>query len=84
MIKRHGDSANLRRSVDDIMYKYIEDIAGATYDYFGTASPGSLTSNPVWRIMRVNKVSGSFETAYPDGRADFNQIWDNRTTLTYL
>ena len=51
-----------------------------TYTYLGEASPGSLSSVGRWRISRVTNSSGSI--AYASG-ARFDQIWDNRASISY-
>lgn len=53
------------------------------YTYFGKAAPGSLTSAAVWQIQRMG-VSGTVTTyEWADGDREFNNVWDNRTSLTY-
>ena len=50
-------------------------------DYVGEASIGSATSSAVWRIRKIDNTSGLIlEWA---GAGAFNQIWDNRASLTY-
>lgn len=59
------------------------DQASATVTYIGQAAPGTATSAASWRIQRMS-VSGTVTTlAYADGDLNFNNIWDNRSSLTY-
>lgn len=54
--------------------------------YFGTAAPGSATSDPVWRIIKLD-YSGTgnlLDVLFANGSRSFNQIWDNRVGLSYL
>lgn len=52
--------------------------------YVGEADPGSLPSDPVWRIKRISDDGSEFITIqWAGGVATFSQIWDNRTSLTY-
>lgn len=52
--------------------------------YFGWAAPGTATSVPSWRVQRM-LVSGNTKTfQYADGNLAYDNVWDNRTTLTYL
>lgn len=70
-------------SVDSIPYTpNIDDYSTANYIYVGQADPGSLESDPVWRIKRLNTSSG-LQGSWADGDALFNNVWDDRTTLTY-
>lgn len=55
------------------------DDAG-TYKYLGEADSGTATSAAQWSICRVTNASGSI--LYAAG-GQFNQIWDNRTSLSY-
>lgn len=57
------------------------DDAG-TYLYVGEALPDQATSDPVWRIARVVNASGSKKWA--DGNGNFDNVWDDRASLTYL
>ena len=51
-------------------------------DYVGEASIGTATSAASWRIKKVDSTSGTIIT-WADGNASFDNIWDNRTSLTY-
>lgn len=55
---------------------------GATYMYIGAALPGSAESDAVWRICRYTlaNVSGMM---WADGSTDFNQVWNDRSSLVY-
>lgn len=82
---------------DDIITA-IEGIGGATkyvtlidettttdVTYIGKAVPtGSAinTSSSVWQITKIDESSGTVIT-YADGDLLFNNIWDNRASLTY-
>jgi hypothetical protein len=51
--------------------------------YFGNASPGTLTSAGSWQIQRMS-TSGTAQTfKYADGDVSYDNVWDNRTSLTY-
>jgi hypothetical protein len=52
--------------------------------YIGYAERGSTTSQPVWRIKKIITVNGITTIGYVSGKLNFNYIWDNRTTYTYL
>lgn len=65
------------------VYKTYIDEASATITYIGKASTSALTSNAVWQIMKM-EISGSITTiTYADGDSEFNNIWDNRASLSY-
>jgi len=61
------------------------DEAGSGITYIGEAAIGSNTASAVWRIKKLDE-SGNPELIikWADGNSNFDNIWDNRTSLTYL
>ncbi len=55
---------------------------GATYMYVGEATPGTATSTASWRIKRIQLDPG--HVLFADGDSQFNNVWDDRASLTYL
>ena len=57
---------------------------GETTFYKAEALPGTADSAPEWRIRRivVTEDCDSTET-WADGDAEFDNVWDDRLTLTY-
>lgn len=55
---------------------------GATYTYIGYAVPGSLSSTATWKIKRLTNANNTI--VWADGDALADNIWDNRTSLTYV
>lgn len=52
--------------------------------YRGDALPGTLTSALLWRVQRLTLQSdGDTEIVFADGDDNFDNIWDNRLSLTY-
>ena len=62
-----------------LQYDYID----ATTSYRGEAVPGSLTSDPLWRVQRITITGDDLVIGWADGSSDFTQIWDDRLSLTY-
>lgn len=58
----------------------IDSTTTAGYTYFCDAAPGSLSSAAVWRISRMSSAG---VTQWADGNANFDNIADNRASLTY-
>lgn len=56
----------------------------ATVNYIGEAAFGSPTSSAVWRIKRLTLTGDSFVLDWAEGNDNFDNIWDNRASLTYL
>lgn len=59
----------------------IDDVGAITY--IGKALPGTLTSAPNWKIMRVEDIGGGDLEIKWAGSANFSQIWNNRSSLSY-
>ena len=63
--------------------KTLIDEASATVTYVGVAAPNALTSVAVWRIQKI-VVSGTVTSIlWADGNNKFDNIWDDRASLTY-
>jgi hypothetical protein len=57
-----------------------------TLTYVGQAETGTATSAASWRIYLVDETGSGDEELiklYADGSTDFDQVWDDRTSLTY-
>lgn len=64
-------------------YKTNIDEASATVTYIGRASTKAATSEAQWQIVKI-EISGNVTTMkYANGSYTFDQIWDNRASLTY-
>ena len=66
----------------DRLLTLLLDEASTTISYIGEAAPASSSSAPVWRIRRLDTTSG-VSLLYADGNTNFDNIWDNRASLTY-
>ncbi len=52
--------------------------------YLGSAHPGSAESAAVWVIQRVSIYGNeSTDTLFANGKATFDQVWDDRASLSY-
>lgn len=52
--------------------------------YLGTAIPGSLPSEAKWLIKKITISGGSVSILMANGSSESNQIWNDRSTLTYV
>lgn len=55
---------------------------GATYTYIGEADAGALVAGAVWRIKRM--TNADYTIVWADGNAAFDNVWNDRASLTYL
>lgn len=62
----------------------IDDVSTTGITYVGKATVGSSPSSPVWQIQKLDESGTPVTTVITwAGGGSFNQIWDNRTSLTY-
>ncbi len=54
---------------------------GATYLYVGKAAMGAATSAASWQIARITQTDTTM--LWCDGDGNFNNVWDNRASLSY-
>lgn len=75
-------SASIGSSAYDIR---LDDTTTANVTYIGKAAlTGSAiaTSSAVWQVQKIDETTGMIIT-WADGDSSFNNIWDNRASLTY-
>lgn len=72
-------------SEEDMVYTKRVDFINDSLIYRGEATPGSSDSSPVWRIHKLTiGIDGDITETWANGDSKFDQIWDNRLSLTYL
>lgn len=54
-----------------------------TTTYFGYALPGAATNRPEWQVFRMVESGADSIITYADGNENFDNIWDNRASLSY-
>jgi len=52
-----------------------------TVTYLGTAKPGTATSAASWRVKKVTNASG--DIVWADGDDSYDNVWDDRASLSY-
>lgn len=68
--------------ISDWQLQVLIDEASPTVLYVGDSAPGSAASDAVWRIYKI-VISSGLSLKYADGNTRFDNIWDNRSSLTY-
>lgn len=61
----------------------IVDEASSTVTYIGKAEPGSAENAAVWQIKKITISGTETITTWADGDAQFNNIWDNRLSISF-
>jgi len=68
--------------IEDVPNIIDESTEGTTY--IGYAKRGTALDQPNWRIKKIVTVDGITTVGYVDGKLNFNYIWNNRASYTYL
>lgn len=72
-------------SDDNMTYTKRVDFITDSLLYRGEALPGTQTNEPEWRIRRLTIASDCDVTEeWANGNANFDKVWDDRLSLTYL
>ena len=69
------------RTVEFQPAEIIDDYTTAGVVYHCIAEPGAVTSAAVWQITKLTVATG--HVTHADGDAEFDNIADNRASLTY-
>lgn len=73
----------IEMQINNGAYAQRTDDTGTGTIYRGWAVPGTATSAASWRITRIVETSGDFVMTFADGNNNFDNIWDNRVSLSY-
>jgi hypothetical protein len=60
------------------------DEVSDTLFYVGKALIGKVNSDANWLIIRYTTVGNVLMSEYANGSEAFDQVWNNRATLTYV
>jgi hypothetical protein len=67
----------------DTTYSIRLDEASSTELYVGEAPIGGVSSSAVWRIKKLVTSGSTLSVLWADGNQAFDNIWDNRLSLSY-
>lgn len=74
-------SVSLEHRVDTLGSLKVDQITSTLF-YIGEATIAAPTSNPVWRIRKIDASVG-VNITWADGNANYDNVWDNRASLSY-
>ena len=60
----------------------LDDITTANVTYVGKAAIASDPANAVWQIFKMDETTGLVIT-WADGNDNFDNVWNNRASLSY-
>ena len=64
-----------------IQYKFDEPDTSTLY--IGEAATNVVTSQAFWKIRKLSTSGSVTSIQYADGDDQFDNVWDNRTSLSY-
>lgn len=67
----------------DRLFALEYDDAGSGVSYVGYAHPGTSTADAFWRIKKITQTGADVSITWADGDSLFDNVWDNRASLTY-
>jgi hypothetical protein len=67
----------------DRLLTLLFDEASTTVSYVGEAATASSSAASVWRIRKIETLP-TVSVKYADGNTHFDNVWDNRASLTYI
>lgn len=82
LMKSFDNNSNALKTTDAGDLVESDEDSDANYDFYGFAKPGSLATQAVWKIIRINK-NGSIGKKYAEGNIGYENIWSARLSLTY-
>jgi len=83
-IQENSYSSSIRRTLK--VAPFITLIATGTITtttYVGKAMPGTATSEPAWFIQKIDTATNPVSVLLADSNPDFDNIFDDRESLTY-
>lgn len=80
-----GDISTGRRLkyVQDVPLKKIIDEESATVTYICEAAPSVTTSQALWRIRKIDTTTNPTTIFFADGNDLFDNVADDRVSLSY-
>lgn len=69
-------------STDPTMTTRIDEVSSSVL-YIGTAKIGTATSSALWQVQKVTVVGTVTGIFWADGNSNYDNVWDNRASLTY-
>ena len=71
------------KTIRDIEEKTLIDESDSATTYLGKAQMGASTSGASWQIKKISVASTVTTISYADGDNRYDNVWDDRASLTY-
>lgn len=73
------------KAEEEMTYSKRVDFEGDDRIYRGEAEVGTINSADTWRIRRITiSESGDITEEWANGSANFEHVWDDRLSYSYL
>jgi hypothetical protein len=73
---------SLEQRSDSLSALKLDEVSSTLF-YVGEASIAASTSSPIWRIRKIDTTTG-VDVRWADGNSYYDNVWDDRASLTYL
>lgn len=83
MTPKQNDRYPIMSTVTEAQPAPIVHDAGSGVTYRGYANLGTAVTEASWKISRTTVAAGVTLTEYADGNMEYDNIWNNRASLTY-
>jgi hypothetical protein len=77
-----GSGSSLLAPVSSQVALRLDDTTTANATYVGIAPIGTAAGTALWQIKKIDETSGMIIT-WADANSNFDNIWNNRASLTY-
>jgi hypothetical protein len=61
----------------------IDEQSTASVTYIGNAKIASATSAAVWQIKKIDESGSVITVTWADGNSNFDNVWNDRLSLSY-
>jgi len=61
---------------------YVDQLSDGTA-YIGIAKPGASGASAIWQIRKLVNSGTVTQILWADGNEKFDNVWNNRTSLSY-
>lgn len=73
----------VQHTTAELVLTFRQDGPTGGVTYYGFAAAGTATSAASWKIAKETVSGVSTTLLFADGDVNFNNVWDNRASLSY-
>lgn len=74
---------NTLNSLLNPAFDQLDDYVSSTVAYHGDASPGTLDTQALWRIKKIEVTGQTSVITFASGTSTFDKVWTNRLSYSY-